>query len=125
KPLAAERMSANASMFELVAALIAKEIGLNAAEPVLIDISQAFIDLCQGENYHEKITKSIGLNFGTRNFGGGFMTWLPETTLSFNLEEEALKIFIFDLIIQNADRGHQNANLNTNGVEFKIFDHEM
>jgi hypothetical protein len=50
---------------------------------------------------------------------------LPETSLPYTQQEEALKIFIFDMLVQNADRGHQRANLNTNGKEFKIFDHEL
>ena len=29
------------------------------------------------------------------------------------------------MLIQNADRGHQKANLNINGKELKIFDHEL
>ena len=125
KPIAAERMSANASMFELLAAFMAKQLGLNVAEPALINISPEFAELCKGKTYFFRIQKSIGINFGTRNFGGGFITWLPETHLPFNLEEEALKIFVFDLLIQNADRGHQKANINTNGKELKIFDHEL
>lgn len=125
KPIAAERMSANASMFELLAAFMAKQLGLNVAEPALINISPEFAELCKGKTYFFRIQKSIGINFGTRNFGGGFITWLPETHLPFNLEEEALKIFVFDLLIQNADRGHQKTNINTNGKELKIFDHEL
>jgi hypothetical protein len=125
KPMAAHRMSARASMFELLAAFMAKQLDLNVAEPVLINVSDAFTELCQGKPYYRKVADSIGINFGTINFGGGFYTWFPETSLPFNLEDEALKIFVFDMLIQNADRGHQKANLNTNGKELKIFDHEL
>ena len=125
KPIAAHRMSARASLFELLAAFMAKQLGLNVADPVLINVSKDFADLCRGKPYYKKITDSIGINFGTKNFGGGFYTWLPETSLPFTLQEEALKIFVFDMLIQNADRGHQKANLNTNGKELKIFDHEL
>ncbi len=125
KPLAAPRMSAKASMFELLGAFMAKQLDLNVAEPVLINVSEAFAELCRGKSYYKKIAESIGINFGTINFGGGFYTWLPETSLPFNLEAEALRIFVFDMLVQNADRGHQKENLNTNGKELKIFDHEL
>lgn len=124
KPTAAHRMSARASMFELLAAFMAKQLDLNVAEPVLINVSKDFTELCRDKSYYKKIADSIGINFGTINFGGGFITWLPETSLSFSLEEEALRIFVFDMLIQNADRGHMKENLNTNGKELKIFDHE-
>lgn len=125
KPKAAPRMSAKASMFELLAAFIAKQLNLNVAEPVLVNISEDFANLCRGKPYYNKIAASPGINFGTINFGGGFYTWLPEASLSLHLEEEALKIFVFDMLIQNADRGHQKANVNTNGKALKIFDHEL
>jgi hypothetical protein len=125
KPVAAPRMSVNACLFELLAAFMAKQIELNVAEPVLINVSADFANLCRGKNYFQKVNNSVGINFGTKNFGGGFYTWLPEMPLPKNQQEEALKIFVFDLLIQNADRGHQKANLNTNGKELKIFDHEL
>lgn len=125
KPLAAPRMSAKASMFELVAAFMAKELELNVAEPVLINVTEPFVELCRGQSYYQRVAGSIGINFGSKNFGGGFYTWLPETALSYTLEDEALRIFIFDMLIQNVDRGHQKANVNTNGKELKIFDHEL
>ena len=125
KPIAAERMSANASMFELLAGFMAKHLEINVADPVLINISREFAELCRGKPFFKKIEKSIGINFGSKNFGGGFLTWLPETSLPYTQQEEALKIFIFDMLVQNADRGHQRANLNTNGKELKIFDHEL
>lgn len=125
KPVAAPRMSAKASMYELLAGFMAKQLDLNVAEPVLINVSEAFAELCRGKSWYKKVAESIGINFGTKNFGGGFYTWLPETSLPFTLQEEALKIFVFDMLIQNADRGHQRANLNTNGKELKIFDHEL
>jgi len=125
KPIAAHRMSARASMFELLAAFMAKQLGLNVAEPVLINVSKDFAELCRGKPYYKKVADSPGINFGTINFGGGFYTWLTETSLPFSLEEEALQIFVFDMLIQNADRGHQKSNVNINGRELKIFDHEL
>lgn len=125
KPVAAPRMSVNACMFELLAAFMAKQIELNVAEPVLINISQDFADICRGKPYYQKIQNSIGINFGTVNFGGSFYIWQPDANLSIGLEDEALKIFVFDLLIQNIDRGHQKANINTNGKAIKIFDHEL
>lgn len=125
KPIAAQRMSAQASMFELVAGFMAKQLELGVAEPVLINVSEPFAELCRGKSYYKKVADSVGVNFGTKNFGGGFHTWMPETSLPFDLQNEALRIFVFDILIQNTDRGHQKANVNTNGKELKIFDHEL
>lgn len=37
----------------------------------------------------------------------------------------ALKIYAFDLMITNPDRGNKKDNVITNGSEFLIFDHEL
>ncbi len=107
KPIASQRMSGKASMFELLAAFMAKQLGLNVAEPVLINVSPDFAELCRGKPFFKRIQDSIGINFGTKNFGGGFYTWLPETFLSFNLKVDAVRIFVFDMLIQNVDRGQK------------------
>jgi hypothetical protein len=62
---AAERMSNEASMRELLALFIAAEMGIKAIEPVIINISQAFVDLLVGNSAWQYASQSIGYNFGS------------------------------------------------------------
>jgi hypothetical protein len=54
----AERMSSEASMRELLAAFVAKQMQIPVVNPAIINISQAFIDLLQGTNSWPYANKS-------------------------------------------------------------------
>src|SRR5579872_2597773 len=120
----AERMSEEASMRELLAAFIAAQMGIRVVQPVIVNISGAFIELLKGESAWQYATKSVGYNFGSE-YLKEYSTIMP--TQVFNAEQlhAAQTIFAFDVTIQNPDRRIGKPNMLTDGAEIVIFDHEL
>jgi len=118
------RMSEVSSARELIAAWIALELNLPVVEPVVIHVSQDFVESMRGREGFLTASQSLGENFGSR-YKSGFQELLVGQKFSGKMEEMALRIYGFDSFITNPDRGHQKSNVNTNGEEFLIFDHEL
>lgn len=119
------RMSMKSSCFELWGAWIGNEIGINVAEPVIINISDEFTSTLIGRKGYNNALKSIGLNFGT-SYNSGMMELVNgKFFLEKNLIEQAENIFAFDMFISNADRGAGKPNVLSNGDKFMIYDHEL
>ena len=126
KLLSGERMNGAAALKELVAANLAITLGLNAPQPVLAKINNLFIDSQMGTPQYERIRNSEGLNFASKNIVG--LTQVgPFDILDINLYSEALKVFYFDLLIQNPDRNAVNGrpNLFSTGTDLWVLDHEL
>lgn len=119
-----DRMSEKSSAKELIAAWIAMELDLPVVDPVLIHVSPLFVDSMIGNKGYAAASLSIGLNFGSK-FRSGFLEMQVGQKFSVIMEEQAMRIYAFDLFITNADRGHRKDNVLTNGNEFLIFDHEL
>ncbi len=122
----ADRMSETSSAFELLAGWMALELELPVVVPVLIDISNDFIETAlRGKDGYRTAAQSIGINYGSE-YKPGFSN-LPKYPFSLpnNFEELAQLIFIFDLFIANTDRGHQRPNIASNGKSLLIYDHEL
>lgn len=119
----AGRMSADASMRELVASFIAMQMDIPVVEPVIIEITPAFVNLLTGNESWALASKSLGNNYGSR--------YIPEhitNILNKGLNNHQLPlaqdIFVFDMFIQNTDRTNVKPNLFSNGNDMIIFDHE-
>src|SRR5262245_17930548 len=63
---AAERMSNEACMRELLGLFVAAQMKIKSVEPAIINISQSFIDLLIGNSAWQYASKSIGYNFGSK-----------------------------------------------------------
>ena len=124
KFIKSQRMSNVSSARELIAAWIAMELDLPVVEPVVIHVSQDFVESMRGRDGFLTASQSLGENFGSR-YQSGFQELLAGQKFSGRMEETAMRIYGFDLFITNPDRGHQKNNVNTNGDEFLIFDHEL
>ena len=128
KPMAFPRMSAISSMRELLASFIAMQLEINIPEPALVNITDEFAELLLGRTHYQSMKASVGIAFGSRMIDpDGYRTWLNDETLPTILEEQALEIFIFDMFIQNVDRGgiKEKPNLLTNGEDIYVIDHEL
>ncbi|MEQ1587552.1 MAG: HipA family kinase [Cyclobacteriaceae bacterium] len=127
KLMKAERMSEAAAMREVIAAFIAMELDLPVTLPALINMPPDFINILKGESEYLVASQSLGYNFGTR-YVTGYQVFAVNQALPNTLIDSALEIFAFDVLIQNADRSHEapkKPNLNTNGKQLLIFDHEV
>jgi len=123
KPLRNNRIIPTSSCVELLATFIAMELDLNVVPPVLIEITDLFVETFEGTDQFKTLAESKGINFGTKYIEGTVelvvgqdFEWLPK---------EAENIFSFDLFISNPDRRNIKPNLLLNGDRILIFDHEL
>jgi len=126
KLMDSERMGPNAAMKEITASFIAMKLGLKTPTPYICEINDLFINSRSGTTDYVRIKNSKGLNFATKNIVG-LEQFGPHDILDSKLYPEALKIFSFDLMIQNPDRTtvHGKPNLFTTGHDLWILDHEL
>lgn len=119
------RMSPRSACFEILGAWIGKELGLDTIEPVVINISQEFVETLMGRAGYQNARSSLGLNFGSVYLEGYSELISGKNLLSNQLLEQAQQIFAFDMFISNSDRGAGKPNVFTNGEKFVIYDHEL
>lgn len=80
----AARMSNEACMRELLAAFIAAHLGIRIVSPVIVNISQNFVELLIGNDAWQYANKSLGFNYGSE-YIKKYSTILP--TQDLNLDE--------------------------------------
>ena len=127
KLMASERMDPGRSMRELVAAMLARRIGLNVPEPCLTIIDEGAVSLGKTESMRERLQDSLGINFSCVHVKNLF-PWAVADELPTRMRGNALKVFVFDLLIQNVDRtkgAGGKPNLFTVEGEFYVLDHEL
>lgn len=119
------RMIGSASSFEFLGAWMAREVGLNAAEPVTINISEDFVGTLAGRDGFKAASQSLGLNFGSKYVAG--VAQIPPTgfTLTNEQIEQAKQLFALDLFMQNTDRGHVKPNVGLHRDDLFVYDHEL
>ena len=112
---------------ELVASLLADELGLARPAPAIVDIDPRIGDLLSAKdaNVAAIIRKSGGLNFGSKVLVGGYDTWPINKSIPASLIQIAAEIYAFDALIQNPDRKTNNPNLLWKEEEIYIIDHEL
>jgi hypothetical protein len=110
---------------ELVAALLAGQLGLPIPEPYLVRIPAGWPDVVADVTQRAKIKGSSPVAFGSKLITGGYAVWNTETLVDEAMLQVAASIFVFDAIIQNNDRRSDNPNCLVKGNEIRIFDHEL
>ena len=117
------RMTTTSSAFELIGAWMAMEIELPVVEPALVNLSAEFVETVQ--DGYRAASQSLGVNFGSK-YQSGFSN-IPY--ISFSLLDEFIEtvklLYVFDLFIANSDRGHQRDNVQSDGSNLLIYDHEL
>ncbi|WP_342646633.1 HipA family kinase [Mucilaginibacter sp. CSA2-8R] len=124
KFITSPRMSPEASARELIAALMARELDFIVPEPVLIHISDAFVETMRGDENFHIASNSLGFNFGNE-YKTGYFPVLKDQQINSELESKLIDLYAFDIMISNADRRLEKPNFLTNGDEILIFDHEL
>ena len=110
---------------ELVASLLAKDLDLPVAEPLIVSIEKGFDRAVPDAEVAPLMKGSVGMNFATKKLPSGLNTWLPHKSIPMLLRPLATEILAFDALIQNPDRHKDNANVLWRGDELYIFDHEL
>lgn len=125
KYIKAERMSKQASTRELLGSLIAKELGLLAPDPVLINISEEYLDILLGNELWLVASRSTGANFGSEYHTDYNLPLLANVKVNDNLFRNLTDLFAFDMFIRNSDRRKQKPNFLTDGDDLLVIDHEL
>lgn len=118
------RMSVESSCRELIAAFIAKQLDIYVAEPVLVTITQEFVETLRGMDGFKYAQNSLGLNFGCK-YVPEMIQFLKNQALTLHQYDQAQRIFALDIFISNSDRRNDKQNMLTDGEKILIFDHEL
>lgn len=110
---------------EAIGACLARDLGLPAPEPYLVDVSSQWIDALGDPRLRDSLRGSSSVAFGSRVVSGQFGVWGSGNAISDIMLPIAAGIFVFDAIIQNPDRRVDNPNCLVRSDEIRIFDHEL
>ncbi len=108
--------------------LMAKRLGIDAAEPVAVDLPDGFefgaLDYRDhpGTDYHDLIIRSIGRNFATIHLGTDWKPWAAGNRPKKITQESINSAYAFDGIVQNDDRSKDNPNLLWKGDRLALLD---
>ena len=108
---------------ELLAALLARDLGLFTPTPFIVNLSSEFLAGVPREA-KDLVSRSLGLNFATESTPDGFSLVPPEPRVPQALRPLAAEILAFDIIIQNYDRKSDNPNLLWDRTRILMIDHE-
>lgn len=106
---------------EAIGSMVACYFGLRVPTPYIVHISSEFTDSVKDQEINERCKASIGDNFGSKNLESGIF---PFDTIPQDKLQDALFIFAFDALIQNADRSKLKSNMFRDPEGFILFDHE-
>lgn len=120
----AERMDERTSARELIAAFLAMELDIAVPEPAIVHVDDRFLNLLTKHSEYSKILKSKGINFGCQKMLET-IDLLPNQPLTATHLKQATRIFVFDIMIQNADRNFQKPNMFLSNDQFYVIDHEI
>jgi len=110
---------------ELIASQLAGFLDIPTPEPAIIELDAMIADVVPDAELAQRISKSAGLNFGSKIITGGFDTWPAGKTIPLSLKTLAAEIFAFDALIQNPDRRPDKPNILWKSDELFVIDHEM
>ncbi len=124
KLMGAERMRPESASFELLASFIAWQWEILVVDPLLIEITEDFVESMIGQTNYSVAKQSIGLNYGSRYLRNYQNLPVLQPLNNFQLKQ-AQKIFCFDVFITNVDRTFKKANSLINQSDIVICDHEL
>ena len=112
-----------AMLKELFALLLARELGLNAPEPVMVEIPEG-LDWAAADHPEQAdlIRRSLGWNVGTVHLGDAWKPWhkgIAPRSISVETLETA---YAFDAMVENSDREAGNPNLLWRGDKLAVLD---
>jgi hypothetical protein len=110
---------------ELVANLFALDMKLPAAQPCIATVSEDFIDLLPDDANGMDLVRAFGSTacsaFGSVAFKP-VRRWSADDLVHKGQLADAVRLYLFDTIVENTDRGVRNPNLLVSGHDFKVID---
>lgn len=118
------RVSAAGLVAELVSSFLARDLGLNAPEPFVVEITPEFAASVPDAAAKARLLAAPGLHFASRHVTGQFHLPLAAPHLPAAAVDAAAAVLAFDLLIGNDDRHRDKPNCLVRGSEVVIIDHE-
>jgi hypothetical protein len=113
---------------EAVAALLALDLGLPMADPLLVEITPEFAKYGVPANKPEvraRCERALGWAFATKHLPAGYSILPLGKSPARALLPILAELYAFDGLIQNADRIPTNTNCLFRGSDLRIFDHDQ
>jgi hypothetical protein len=110
---------------EAISAMLAADLELPVPNPLLVTISDAFIETVTDPGAAALLSQSLRIGFGSTKLPNGYTVWPNGNKVPKKMLAQAVEIFAFDALIQNSDRRPTNPNMQVNGEQIAIFDHEL
>lgn len=110
---------------ELLGSLLAKEFGVETPEPALVELSKDFVDTVNPILRKWQLVLRPGLGFGSAAMEPGAVAASGREHMTPEDLIQPLRIFCFDLLIQNPDRRPKNPNCAFKDGKFIAFDFNL
>lgn len=110
---------------EIVAACLARDLGLPVPVPYLVDIPPELAQVVIDEETAQQLRESSNTAFGSAKVDNQFSNWSLGSRISETMLPAALGTLLFDAVIENVDRRIRNPNCLVAGNRIRIIDHEL
>lgn len=113
-----------AHIAELLCSFLASDLGLVVPTPFLVELDAGLAKEIEQNEVSQQVAASGGINFGS-DLVENALTVPQNFALGAGRLQSAADVFLFDALIQNADRSAQKPNLLSSGGAFVLIDHEQ
>jgi len=110
---------------EVVAACLAIDLNLPVPTPYLVEIPSALSSVVTDPDIAERLGASSPVGFGSAKVANQFSVWISGSRVTESMLPSALGTFVFDAVIDNADRKPSNPNCLVAGDRLHLIDHEL
>lgn len=95
---------------EALGYLLAAELGIETPRPALVRLSDEFVQAVNPALRAHGLSLQPGTGFGSEHLGSGLISASADRYLDAEQIDAAIRIFCYDLLIQNVDRIERNPN---------------
>lgn len=111
KPTINPHLAVEGLMNEMLAAVLASDLGIRVPEPFLVELHQDFVESVEQPTVRQRLRECCPLAFGTTDAGSEWRRWDSFDQIKPEARSLALSIFAFDGFVGNPDRSLANPNL--------------
>ena len=110
---------------EVVAACLATDLNLPVPTPYLVEIPRTLASIVTDPDIAERLGASSPVGFGSAKVENQFNVWTSGNRVTDVMLPSALGAFVFDAVIDNADRKPSNPNCLVARDRLRLIDHEL
>ena len=110
---------------EVMAVCLAIDLNLPVPTPYLVEIPTALASVMADPDIAARLGASSSVGFGSAKVANQFSMWSSGNRVTESMLPTALGTFVFDAVIDNADRKPSNPNCLVAGDRLHLIDHEL